>query len=57
MRRRSGPLAQLNAHLSSRSSKSIIQRYDAVRLVDANGPSFVLINNVLFIRARGLSQL
>ena len=38
------------------SSRSIIRRYYVVRLVDAVGPSFVLVNNVLFMHARGLTQ-
>ena len=46
----------MNAYVAPRSSASIIRRYYAVRLVDAIGPSFVLINNVLFMQARGLTQ-
>lgn len=38
------------------SPQSIIARYYVVRLVDAVGPSFVLVNNVLFMHARGLTQ-
>ncbi len=33
-----------------------MRRYYALRLTDAIGPSFVLINNVLFMQARGLDQ-
>jgi MFS family permease len=35
---------------------SITRRYYLMRWIDAIGPSFVLVNNVLFMQARGLSQ-
>jgi MFS family permease len=42
--------------ISARYSASITARYYVVRLIDAIGPSLVLVNNVLFMQARGLSQ-
>lgn len=38
------------------SIPSITRRYYLMRWIDAVGPSFVLVNNVLFMQARGLSQ-
>ncbi len=46
----------MNLSISSRYTASITARYYVVRLIDAVGPSFVLVNNVLFMQARGLSQ-
>lgn len=46
----------MNLPISSDSTASITRRYYAVRLIDAVGPSFVLVNNVLFMQARGLTQ-
>jgi MFS family permease len=51
-----GLFSPVNAYVAPRSPRTIIRRYYAVRLIDAVGPSFVLINNVLFMQARGLTQ-